>query len=268
MLGLEAFGSTAMTQVVLDQCLRDERCQLLQIGQSVLDEPLWLVRVGNGTRPIHVNACVHANEWLTSWIVWDGLMHLLETEYAYLLSQCTIDFVPMVNPDGANLSIEGRTDWKANANGVDLNDQFPAGWLVEKNRRQVFLPCSQDFAGNLPLSEPEAQALVKLVRQSDYQSVMSVHSQGEEIYWNYRNYEPSYSSEWASKLAEASGYTAVALSNSDAGFKDWFIQEYARPGFTVEVGMGRNPLPLSDFHDICQRFRVLLKKFIILNCES
>ena len=264
----EAFGSTAMTQVVIDQCLRDERCQLMQIGNSVLEEPLWLVRVGNGPRTVHINACVHANEWLTSRLLWDGLTYLLELAHIDLFKRCTIDVVPMVNPDGANLCLDGRTDWKANANGVDLNDQFPAGWLVEKNRRQIYQPSSQDFAGDLPLSEPEAQALVRLVRQSDYQSVMSVHSQGEEIYWNYRGYEPVQSAEWASHLATVSGYASVALSNSDAGFKDWFIQEYARPGFTVEVGMGRNPLPLSDFPDICQRFRVLLKKFILLNCES
>lgn len=268
MFRIEEFGSTAMTQVMFDLCLRDVRCKLFQIGYSVLEEPLWLVRIGTGPRKIHINACVHANEWLTSWVVWDGLNFLLEPEFACLLNQCTMDFVPMVNPDGANICIDGRTEWKANANGVDLNDQFPAGWLVEKNRRQIFQSGPQDFAGDLPLSEPEAQALVRLVRQSDYQSVLSVHAQGEEIYWNYRGYEPRHSSEWAAQLAAVSGYAAVELSNSDAGFKDWFIQEFARPGFTVEIGIGRNPLPLSDFPDICQRFRVLLKKFILLNCES
>jgi g-D-glutamyl-meso-diaminopimelate peptidase len=173
----------------------------------------------------------------------------------------------MVNPDGANICIQGQSDWKSNANGVDLNDQFPAGWLVEKNRRQVSCPGPQDFAGDLPLSEPEAQALVRLVRTSDYESVMSVHSQGEEIYWNYRGLEPEHASGWAKQLAEVSAYTSVELSNSDAGFKDWFIQEYARPGFTIEVGMGRNPLPLSDFPAICERFRLLLKKYVLLNCE-
>ena len=32
--------------------------------------------------------------------------------------------------------------------------------------------------------------------------------------------------------------------------KDWFIQTYRRPGFTIEVGTGENPLPLSQFEEI------------------
>ena len=34
------------------------------------------------------------------------------------------------------------------------------------------------------------------------------------------------------------------------GYKDWFIQDYRRPGFTIEAGSGENPLPLSQFPDI------------------
>ena len=35
-----------------------------------------------------------------------------------------------------------------------------------------------------------------------------------------------------------------------AGYKDWFIQTYNRPGYTIEVGRGVNPLPLSQFPQI------------------
>jgi len=31
------------------------------------------------------------------------------------------------------------------------------------------------------------------------------------------------------------------------GCKDWFISKFNRPGFTIECGKGKNPLPLSDF---------------------
>ncbi|NLA73286.1 MAG: peptidase M14, partial [Clostridiales bacterium] len=37
---------------------------------------------------------------------------------------------------------------------------------------------------------------------------------------------------------------------SYAGYKDWFIQDYRRPGYTMEVGKGRNPLPISQFDQI------------------
>ena len=35
-----------------------------------------------------------------------------------------------------------------------------------------------------------------------------------------------------------------------AGYKDWFIQDYDLPGYTIEVGLGENPLPISDFDRI------------------
>ena len=35
-----------------------------------------------------------------------------------------------------------------------------------------------------------------------------------------------------------------------AGYKDWFIQQFNRPGYTIEVGIGENPLPLSQFEEI------------------
>ena len=35
-----------------------------------------------------------------------------------------------------------------------------------------------------------------------------------------------------------------------AGYKDWFIQEYDRPGYYDRGRMGENPLPMSDFAGI------------------
>ncbi len=39
-------------------------------------------------------------------------------------------------------------------------------------------------------------------------------------------------------------------NSSFAGYKDWFIQDYNRPGFTIEAGIGVNPLPISQFDEI------------------
>ncbi|WP_036723985.1 M14 family zinc carboxypeptidase, partial [Paenibacillus forsythiae] len=104
--------------------------------------------------------------------------------------------------------------------------------------------------GPAPLSEPEAAALAALCGKAPPDMAVSLHSQGQEIYWNYRGYEPPESQEIAERLARAGGYRAVALTESDAGFKDWFIMKYGKPGFTVELGLGRNPLPLEDFEDL------------------
>ena len=54
------------------------------------------------------------------------------------------------------------------------------------------------------------------------------------------------------KMAQASGYTLanVPYASSFAGYKDWFIQRFRRPGYTIEVGEGVNPLPLDQFDEI------------------
>ena len=37
---------------------------------------------------------------------------------------------------------------------------------------------------------------------------------------------------------------------SFGGCKDWFIKEFGREGFTVEIGQGLNPLPMSMLDDV------------------
>ena len=53
-------------------------------------------------------------------------------------------------------------------------------------------------------------------------------------------------------MARVSGYTLTnaPYESSFAGLKDWFIQKFRRPGYTIEVGKGENPLPLSQFSEI------------------
>ena len=43
---------------------------------------------------------------------------------------------------------------------------------------------------------------------------------------------------------------STPYASSFAGYKDWFIQNFRRPGYTIEVGSGTNPLPLSQFEEI------------------
>jgi g-D-glutamyl-meso-diaminopimelate peptidase len=250
------------------------------IGRSVLGKPLHAIRIGEGPFRWHFNGACHANEWITSLL----LMRFAEDycrachrkasiggyEATDLFRRTTLWIVPMLNPDGVELVQEGLAAshplykdlvransgssrfhrWKANARGVDLNDQFPAGWQEERERRAVIHPGPKDYSGKAPLTEPEAKALAEWTEQSDFHAVLSLHTQGEEIYWNYHDEEPPESMEWAQRLARASGYRAVKLIGSDAGYKDWFIHAYRRPGFTVEAGWGHNPLPLEAFEEM------------------
>ena len=250
------------------------------IGQSVLGKPIHYLKIGDGSKRIHVNAAIHANEWITT----AAIMQFINT-YAEAINsgnilhgicaqmmkqQTTLYVVPMVNPDGVDLVQQGITvshpyqdqliqwnngrcdfkNWKANIRGVDLNDQFPAYWEKEKERRNKTGPGPSNYSGDTPLCEPEAKALAEWTVEHQFDSVVSLHSQGREIYWNYRDSEPLESYAWATHMASSCGYRSVKLNDSDAGYKDWFIHQFQKPGFTVEVGAGQNPLPIQQLPNI------------------
>ncbi len=249
------------------------------IGSSVMGKTIPELRVGSGPKQVHVNASFHANEWITTPVLMRFLNEyvLTLTNYGTIrglnmqpyYTSTTLSMVPMVNPDGVNLVIEGppqeqpyrrtvldinqgSTDfsgWKANIRGVDLNNQYPAFWELEAERKPDE-PAPRDFPGTAPLTEPEAIAMAALTRESDFQRVLAFHTQGEVIYWGFMNMEPPEAQQLAAEFARVSGYTPVQTVDSYAGYKDWFIQEWRRPGFTLELGSGINPLPLSQFGEI------------------
>jgi g-D-glutamyl-meso-diaminopimelate peptidase len=193
-------------------------------------------------------------------------------------NRSSIYIIPMVNPDGVNLVLEGlRPDnpyytqllqwndtglpfsqvWQANIRGVDLNRNYPAGWEQAKAQEPLLGvngPGPTRYGGPSPLSEPETQTLVNFTRQHNFKLVIAYHTQGRVIYWLYDNVVPPRSLEIAQIFARASGYTvsSVPYEAAYAGYKDWFVQEYIRPGYTIEVGLGRNPLPITQFNTIYQ----------------
>lgn len=257
------------------------------IGHSVLRKRIPALHLGTGREQVHINSAVHANEWITTPLLLKFMEEVARAwcngnpEIIDLLARITICAVPMVNPDGVDLSQDGWdedreglflskwnngqgefTHWKANIRGVDLNDQFPAFWEEEVQRRGVHAPASQDYAGKHALSEPEAVALARLTIEKDFARVLSIHTQGRELYWNYRDLEPAYSHEFGQRIAEAGGYKAIALTGSDAGYKDWFIAKFKRPGFTLEAGEGVNPLPTAQFEKIYEEVEPILFTFV------
>ena len=133
--------------------------------------------------------------------------------------------------------------------------QFPAGWLNAKRIKYAQgynKPAPRDFVGNGPLTEPEALALYNFTLIHNFRLILAYHSQGQVIYWKFADFMPKDSEEIGKKFAEVSGYTLdlTPPESAYAGYKDWFIQEYNRPGYTIEVGIGTNPLPISQFNKI------------------
>lgn len=124
----------------------------------------------------------------------------------------------------------------------------------------------RNLSGPEAESEPETRALADLCRRHSFRHVVALHSQGEEIYWQYGEHTPPQSRMMARVLGSVSGYTVAqpAATVAHGGFKDWFIDCFHRPGFTIELGRGRNPLPVSDFEPLYERTREMLALSVLL----
>lgn len=255
---------------------REKFVKLLVFGRSVGGRPLRAVQVGEGKKCVMITACHHANEWLTGLCLWGAVENYVNSilrgvpEAASGFADTTLLAVPWVNPDGAGLLTGLGTaeeyallssppeQWKANLRGVDLNLNYPARWnraVENKAALGVIGPGPRDWPGPYSLSEPETEALVRLTRDFSPDVAVALHSQGEEIYANFGGLQPAGTKKIARSIENALGYPVLRTpEGSDAaGYKDWFIQEFDRPGFTVELGLGENPLPLSQFPGLLEK---------------
>ena len=110
----------------------------------------------------------------------------------------------------------------------------------------------RDFVGFGPLTEPESLALYNFALIHNFELSIAYHTQGKEIYWQFQNYAPKAAEEIGKIFASVSGYTLTqpVFNSSFAGFKDWFLQKYRKPGYTIEAGLGINPLPINQLNEI------------------
>lgn len=249
------------------------------IGKSVLNKDIYELKIGIGQKQRHTNGAFHANEWITTPVI---IRFLNDYALALTTNQAirglqllpffqtvTLSLVPMVNPDGVDLVINGASaadglqdyvlelndgnedfsNWKANIKGVDLNNQFPALWELEVPRKPP-QPAPRDFPGFQPLSEPEAITMANLAGAGEFDILNCFHTQGEEIYWGFEGREPPESERIVQEFERVSGYEAIRYVDSYAGYKDWYIYAFRKPGFTMELGEGVNPLPITQFDEI------------------
>jgi len=98
----------------------------------------------------------------------------------------------------------------------------------------------------------EALAVYNFTLKHNFKLILAYHTQGQEIYWQFQGYEPPIARIIGEQFSRVSGYrlAEVPYASSFAGYKDWFLQTYRRPGYTIEAGLGENPLPISQFDEI------------------
>lgn len=257
--------------------------KITSIGESVLGKIIPMIIIGNGQKKIFINAGHHALEWITCPLlvqfVYDTLKSVKEKKRLAtyntkeLLEKATFYIVPMVNPDGIEITTKGisKSDklysiltkynngkifsnkWQSNINGVDLNHNYDAGFYESFLNDDIpKAPSGTKYPGIYPESEPEVKAICDLCRKVDFDLAIAYHTQGEVIYYDYNNIIPYNSYNIVKLLCGESGYLPDKTSGtaSFGGFKDWFIKEFNKPAYTIEAGLGKNPLSMYQFEDI------------------
>ena len=145
--------------------------------------------------------------------------------------------------------------WKANARGVDLNVNFDAHWGT--GAKNVFQAGSENYVGKKPFSEPETIALKNFTKKTNPDYTVSYHTKGEEIYWYF--YQSMHTcprdKSLASALSQSTGYPLAYAKGSAGGYKDWCIQAFNIPSFTIEAGGNGfcHPLGEEAIEDIIEK---------------
>jgi len=262
------------------------------IGKSEYGRNIYAVSLGNGPSVVQINGSHHAREWMTTMVN----MNMLE-QYAQaykngksidgynvksIIHSSTIWFVPMVNPDGVTLqqfglkkfpssdhkflikANDGSMDfkrWKANAKGIDLNRQYDANWAgicCDPGR-----PYFKNYKGPKQNSAKETITMVDFINKTKPEIIVSYHSSGEILYWNFHQSGSRYNRDHslAKQIGRMTGYSLIypKSSPSGGGLTDWFIAHYKRPAFTIEISpyVGETSVPLSYFPSIWSENRAI-----------
>lgn len=267
------------------------------IGRTALGRGIFSLSLGSEENSVILAGGFHGSEWLTSLVLYLFAERLcrsisektlfcgVDLERAF--SQLGVTIIPSVNPDGTEIAIHGTEGakglknfvssiecedyckWNANALGVDINHNFNAGWkkLRQMEREEgIDGPACSRYGGPYAESEAETKAITRLCRMKKFRSCMALHSQGEELFWKYGENTPQSAEMMAKILSDSCGYTLVNNEGlySHGGFKDWFIEEFASPGFTMEIGKGINPLPKDELYSIYARIEEALLLFCLM----
>ncbi len=266
------------------------------IGTSILGRGLLYLRLGHGKSASLFVGAHHGMEHITSNLLIKFIEDALACERSgariaggfdvrYILAHRSVYVIPMLNPDGVEIETGGAetagllrerllamnggnhnfVSWQANARGVDLNHNYDAGFAECRkleHEHGIYSGGPTRYGGEYPESEPETAALCRLTRflTPNLRCAVALHTQGEEIYWDYLGKAPKGSRMLAECFANVSGYRVSAPDGiaSYGGYKDWVISELGIPAFTVECGYGKNPLPPADFYKIYEKVLPIL----------
>ena len=248
-----------------------EVADLFVVGYSLLSQPSY-----EGRQAI-IQCAIHAREYVTS---------LLGVELTKYYSTMPFGggayFVYDSNPDGVRLVLDGAewiecekqkeyllaingsedfSTYKANANAVDLNTNFDAKW--GGGAANLRCPSPANFIGYYPMSEREVRTLADFTERIRPYATISYHTKGEVIYYGFEGQKENSlirDEAIAYRLSAVTGYTPILTANSTGGYKDWCIEKYDIPSFTIEVAPNeaRHPIGVEYLPELFEQNKDVL----------
>lgn len=236
------------------------------IGKSTLGFEIPFFHVGNPKgQQILVECAIHAREYVTC------LVAIKQIEFLSTLNlPFGIFFVPLVNPDGVGIVLQGTqfealdsqkklqlilinqsidfSLWKANANAVDLNVHFDALW--GKGAHNVFEPAPANYVGQKPCDQVEAVVLRNFAQKLKPCLSLSYHTRGQVVFWGFEalNKKQLKRDKAIGKaICAYNGYKLVKTVASTGGFSD-YMSLLDVPAFTVEFGSDKLAHPIGAEH--------------------
>ncbi len=247
------------------------------IGNTVSNRAIFMIQIGKGKKGIILTGGVHGRESINPVVLMAMMEYYamcLEDEMEAelfekktgiqlnaFLEEYTIYMIPLLNPDGYMIALQGFElihnqelrnkaeaqgvpfeEWKANANSIDINRNFPSKNYVPK------------FEGDKAGSELETMALMRVFEEIESEAYIDYHSRGNEIYY-YRKQMTDQYNEKALKIArnlqKTTGYSIVKpdleIETGDTGGNTvhYYSEVYKKPAITIETVPEPAKFPLA-----------------------
>jgi len=235
--------------------------KVYSIGKSLLGRDIWACEItGSGREEgvILIDGGMHGSEVIGVRVAYKILETILE-EYNELtsrglMSNINIIIIPMLNPDGVEMSKYSPPipsthikDGRCNANGVDLNRNFKYSWSIGGSPYYN----STVYRGENPESEPEVKALKNILLSRNIIFYLNLHSGVRQILipaYEENPYKNVYM-EIASTISNVYGYE-IARGGIYGGSANWCLMGRSTPAPSIIVelyGGGRETLEVDWF---------------------
>jgi protein MpaA len=224
------------------------------IGYSVLNRPIEAYSFGQGESQYLIVAGIHGGYEGNTVDLANKLMVYINQNPGVISSGSTLYIIPDMNPDAV---ARGRNvDARVNANGVDLNRNFPTpNWVANWDHTN----CWNDrptTGGTYGGSEPETKAVMNFIVSHHIQAMISYHSAALGVFPGGLPWQ-SVSEELARRLSQVTGYPYPPI---DIGcvytgtLADWAVENGVGAAVDMELTNHRD----SDFNQNLKALKVLL----------